>query len=147
MSRVLTDIFDEIIKSDALIVEPATDFEIKRCNRDLDDIECPRLPKEYKMFLKAANGFAWNGFEFFGTYEVREKSSGYVLKDIVGYNEYYAFHDDILILGKFDEDYYVYDSAKKAYMALDRLTKMEVYHYSSFEDLIDQTVGIYAFSD
>ena len=141
------EVFKEIAKSDALIVEPATDFEIKRCQRDLGDIDCVRLPKEYEKFLKFANGFAWNGFEFYGTYEVREKATGYVLKDIVGYNERIVIDDHILILGTFDEDYYVWDAKEKRYRSLDRLTRMDVDEYESFEDLVMETVGIYAAAD
>ena len=149
MSVTIADIFGEILKSDALIVEPATNFEIKRCQRDLGDVGCVHLPKEYKKFLKIANGFAWNGFEFYGTYEVTEKSSGYVLRDIVGYNERFGerLDDHFLILGTFDEDYYVWDNERKQYRSLDRLTRMDVDEFESFEDLIMGTVGLYAFSD
>ena len=142
--ETIADIFNEIIKTGAVIVEPATDIEIERCNRDLGDIGCPALPWEYAELLKVANGFAWNGFEFYGTYQVKEKSSGYVLRDIVSVNEKYDY-DELLILGTFDEDYYVYDSNDGKYRALDRLTMMEVDCFESVEDLIRETVALYAF--
>ena len=146
-NTALSDLFGKISDSDALIVEPAGDMEIERCNEDLLDIDLRGLPEEHALFFRTASGFAWNGFQFFGTWEVREKSSGYVLADIVGYNERIRERRDIsdalLIVGTFDEDVYVYDYDRKRYYALDRLTWMHVDDYDSFQDLLLSTVGAY----
>ena len=48
-----------------------------------------------------------------------------------------------LILGRFDEDLYVYDAKTKKYMALDDLTGIEVDTYDTFEDLFSLTISEY----
>jgi hypothetical protein len=144
-TEMLVDIFDATVKTDALVVDPAMEHEIHRCNRDLADIEAPPLPVEYMLMLGVANGYAWNGFEFYGTYEVKQKDSNYLLWDIVRINEKYAWGEHILILGKFDEEYYVYNTENQKYMAYDRLTQIENDTFDSLADMLGGTVCIYAF--
>lgn len=146
--EVITDLFNTIYETGALIIKPAVDYEIKRCVKDLASISAPALPSEYIQFLKVANGMSWNGFEFFGTYRVTVKKTGYVLQDIVSMNEKmrqrkFGF-GNLLLLGRFDDDIYVYDPKTKQYQALDSLTLIEVESYDTFEDLIVGTVGVYA---
>jgi len=145
IKTVITAIFDEIAKTEAFILRPATDDEIKKCNSDLNDIGCIAIPEEYAELLKISNGFSWNGFEFFGTYQVREKSSGYILNDIVSVNESESFDENILILATGDEDYYVYDAVNKKYRCFDRLIKCDIVDFESFVDMIKETVGKRAF--
>ena len=139
----LTEIFEAVNDTGALIVKPATDDEIKMCSEDIT------LPAEYIDFLQFADGFSWNGFEFFGVYNVTVKSSGYTLKSIVWMNETYrerkfAFKDKIL-LGRFDDDIYVYDEEDGMYKSLDSLTMIEIDSYEHFEDLFFDVVSPYAF--
>ena len=146
--KVIADLFNTIYETGALIIKPAVDYEIKRCVKDLASISAPALPSEYVQFLKIANGMSWNGFEFFGTYQVTVKKTGYMLQDIVSMNEKmrqrkFGF-GNLLLLGRFDDDIYVYDPKTKQYQALDSLTLIEVESYDTFEDLIVGTVGVYA---
>ena len=148
----VTELFNKIYETGALIIQPAKLFEIDRCNNDLKSIGVAPLPAEYIEFLReVANGLAWNGFEFFGTYKVTVKKSGFVLKDIVYFNQYY--HEskyglkDMIVLGRFDDDMYVYNTVDKVYQSLDRLTLMEIETYETFEDLLLLTVGEYAYYD
>ena len=60
------EIFNKTYKEGALIFSPANDMEISRCLRDLESLSIPALPDEYIRFLRLVNGYAWNGFEFFG---------------------------------------------------------------------------------
>ncbi len=143
----IADIFDKIYETDALIVKPAGALEIARCQRDLHDISVPALPAEYIEFLKIANGVAWNGFEFFGTYQVTVKKSGYTLTDIVSFND--KQHQNkmglkqMLLLGRFDDDIYVYNTEIAKYQALDSLTLTEIDTYDTFEDLFVTNVTAY----
>ena len=147
----IADIFDAIYETGALIIKPAVKEELDRCDEDLANVSAPKLPSEYTQFLKIANGMAWNGFEFFGTYQVTVKKSGYVLQDIVSMNarirqRKFGF-DNLLLLGRFDDDIYVYKPETDQYQALDSLTLIEVETYDTFEDLIVSTVGVYADDD
>lgn len=142
IKTAVTAIFDEIIKTGALILRSAADDEIKSCNRDMEDAGCIPIPGEYVEFLKISNGFAWNGFEFYGTYQVRENSSGYILNDIVSVNESDEYIDrNVLILGACDEDYYVYNAENKKYQCFDRMGRCEIETYESFIDMIKEEVG------
>ena len=145
---MIKDILKTTADSDALIIDPADDTKIEKCNRDLLDNGLHPLPEGYVRFLKISDGYAWNGFEFFGTENCTEKSTGYTLSDIVGFNEYIrerkGYSDDLLVLGRFDEDIYIYDYLEKRYKAIDRLTSIEADDFESFEDLLNSTVGLYA---
>ena len=143
----IADVFNRIYKTNALIIKPAVAFEIARCQRDLHDIGAPALPSEYIEFLKVANGMAWNGFEFFGTYQVTVKKSGYKLIDIVAFNHkqrgYKAGMDQLLVLGRFDDDIYVYNAEISKYQALDSLTLIDIDTYDTFEELFISNVTAY----
>ena len=149
--ETIADLFDVIYKTGALIIKGAVDEELTRCDRDLTSISAPKLPPEYIQFLKIANGMSWNGFEFFGTYQVTVKKTGYILQDIVTMNDKMRSRKfgfgDLLLLGRFDDDIYIYNPKTEQYQALDSLTLIEVESYDTFEDLIVGTVGVYADED
>ncbi|MCR4793250.1 MAG: SMI1/KNR4 family protein [Lachnospiraceae bacterium] len=168
----IKDLFDDTYVTGALIIKPATDEEIARCNEDmgivlgsrssgdrLDTIRqgnrsassssAPKLslPEGYVRFLKIANGYAWNGFEFFGTYRVTEKKSGYTIPDIVTMNQ--DMHErklgltNMIVLGRFDDDLYVYNYAESKYQALDNLTLFLIDSFKEFDDLFICYVSMY----
>ncbi|OPZ78395.1 MAG: hypothetical protein BWY78_00615 [Alphaproteobacteria bacterium ADurb.Bin438] len=140
----IADIFDEIYETGAIIVKPAEAMEIARCQRDLHDIGAPSLPLEYIEFLKIANGFAWNGFEFYGTYQISDNNSDFEMQDIVSVNHKLRQMKELgnrIVLGKFDEDIYVYDFDAKEYMSLDKLTLIDISSFSSFEELLSEEVS------
>jgi hypothetical protein len=138
-------IFDLLREKGAYVAPAATDAEIEECNRRLETCDFPRLPEEYADFLKIANGFAWNGFQFFGATRTKKTTSDFVLRDIVSYNDEYSYEEGVLIFGSFDEVYYVYDAERKDYRSIDRLTKIEEDAFKDFGDLVFATVGSYAF--
>lgn len=172
----IKDIFDKTYETGSLIVKPATDEEIERCNKDLEEISggagedyiasikpgakkkegadssvTLSLPEDYAEFLKIANGYAWNGFEFFGTYQVTVKQSGYTLSDIVGVNQNYRERKfglkNKIVLGEFDDDLYAYDFESSKYLVMDQVTLTPFDEYDSFDELFAGTVGAYAFYD
>lgn len=106
-------------RTGALLAAPAENQDVSECNVALCLSGFRKLPKEYARFLKKTNGYAWNGFEFFGTDEARREAESYVLRDIVWFNEYIGARKDLadgcLVLGRFDEDIYLYDGNEKKY--------------------------------
>ncbi len=141
----LVQLFETVNETGALIVKPATDDEIEMLGKDIT------LPDEYIEFLKFADGFSWNGFEFFGVYNVTVNSSGYTLKSVVVMNDTYrqrkfAFKGKTL-LGRFDDDIYVWDEKDGLYKALDSLTMIEIESYRHFDDMFYDVVSEYAFDE
>jgi hypothetical protein len=137
-------LFDLLREKGAYVAPAATDAELDECNRRLETCDFPRLPEEYVKFLKLANGFAWNGFQFFGATRTKEAITDFVLRDIVSYNDEYSYEEGILILGSFDEVYYVYDAEHKDYRSIDRLTKIQEDAFRDLGDLLFATVVAYA---
>ena len=139
---------------DPLIVKPAGGMELRRLQEDLNKLkeqglEIPLAPTDYLEFLEIANGVSWNGFEFFGTYQVTEKKSGYTLPDIVTMNDkIYERKLGIagrLLLGRFDDDIYVYNDEDASFQVLDSLTLTEIESYESFELLFAESLLPYMF--
>ncbi len=135
----ITEIFDKIFETDALIIKGAVAKELSRCNEDLTSIRVPFLPADYVEFLQIANGVSWNGFEFYGTYQVTEKRTGYCLRDIVNVNNEWHKRklglDSRIVLGTFDDDLYLYDPESKRYQTVDNLTLTPIDFFDSFEEL------------
>lgn len=168
-SEGIKDLFDDTYETDALIIKPATDEEIARCNGDLADIlrsggdyidsirpgaktsgasgTVLSIPESYAEFLKISNGYAWNGFEFFGIYQTTVKASGYTLPDLITMNEKYHNDkmglDDMIVLGRFDDDIYVYNFKESEYQALDSLTLSYIDSFEGFDDLFICYVSMY----
>ena len=149
VTKILDDIYDEDLAIGALIVKPATDEELERLQRDLAEAGegIPLAPPDLLDFLRVANGVAWNGFEFFGTYQVTVKQTGYTLPDIVTMNiEKHGMTsglEDMLYIGRIDEDTYVYNAGTGKYVVLDALTRFEVETYDSYEELFLSCVTPY----
>jgi len=145
------NIIDNIINilnedDSAMIPRPASEEDITRCQDDLTELALEPLPEGYINFLKKNNGFAWNGIEFYSTYQVTEADNphGYKLMDLVSmndeFNERYEL-DEKVLLGRADEDYYTYNIETKKYEALE-LESREVWEeFDSFENLFFFTVG------
>ncbi len=146
--EAIKDLFDRIYETDALIVKPALGWELARCQEDLHKIGAPELPADYIEFLEIANGISWNGFEFFGTYQVTVKKSGYTLNDIVSANTDWHGRKmglkGLLVLGRFDDDLYVYHSGNHGYLAVDSLSLAPIDRFRSFSELFLNSVGPYA---
>jgi len=143
---VIESILDKIYKDDAMILKPAEYFEIDRCNRDMFEMGYPALPSEYVDLLMIANGFAWQGIEFFGTYTATNTETGFVLNDIVHENhdvrQRKAPSDTIFIIGTEDEFYFIFDYKDLKYKTIDKLTLLEAEEYESLDDLIEKNIRV-----
>lgn len=151
---MLTELLDQLRDDDAaLIVESATSGELAQCQKDLAEAEFPTMPDGFVDFLHLCNGFAWNGVEFFSTYEIEvepdedeadDDDDPYVLPDIVTANE--DFVDDYdelpgkLLIGRSDEEFYLYDFESGLYQVLDRTGLDELESFETFEELFEDVV-------
>jgi len=139
--KTIDDVLNAVTEADpdgAMIVRPATDKDIKLCNKDF--AECGMaltIPDEYAAFLKKLNGFAWNGIEFYSTDQVTDNDTGYMLNDIVSANENFVRLNDgfghCVQLGRADEDLFVYNTKNKRYEVLDMTGRDVMEEYETFE--------------
>lgn len=129
----------------AMIVRPASSKDLAQCQKDMAEMEFPAIPQGYIDFLKAANGFAWNGIEFFSTDQVTDPESNYMLNDIVSANEYFVDNNEGLehcvLLGRADDDLYVYNTENKKFEVLDFTGRDVMEEYDSFDELFSSVVS------
>lgn len=142
---MIEDIINKL-KNDAgaMIVRPASAKDLAQCQKDMAEIELEPVPQEYINFLRKYNGFAWNGIEFYSTDQVTDPETDYTLNDIVTANETFAEYNDlpeIVLLGRADDDLYVYDIVSKKYEVLDFTGKDVMEEYDSFDALFEEVVG------
>jgi hypothetical protein len=106
-----------------MLVGPASLEDIALCQDDMTEMRHPLIPQEYIDFLLKLNGFSWDGVEFFGTDLVIHTETDYTLDDIVSANIEFIIKNDALthcvLLGRADDDLYVYNTKNKLYEILD----------------------------
>lgn len=141
---------EEILKTlseddGAMIVRPASSKDLAQCQKDMAEIEMHPVPQGYIDFLREVNGFAWNGIEFFSTDQVTDPESNYTLLDIVTANEDFAeYNDDLpdcVLLGRADDDLYVYNTANSKYEVLDFTGHDVMEDYDTFDALFENVVS------
>jgi hypothetical protein len=144
---VIDEIMDILEEDDgAMIPRPATDEDVADCNEELIELGLEPLPQGHIDFLKKFNGLAWNGIEFYSTYQISEEGNpdGFKLMDLVTQNDEFNDRyelDEKVLLGRADEDYYTYNIETKKYEALE-LESREVWdEFDTFEDLFFTQVG------
>jgi len=145
------DILDEIIDivnedEGAMIPRPATDEDINQCNADLIELGLEPLPQGYVDFLKKNNGLAWNGIEFYSTYQVVEAANpdGYKLMDLASMNDDFNDRfelDEKVLLGRADDDYYTYNIETMKYEVLEFTSRELMDEFDEFAGLFRFTVG------
>ena len=128
----------------AMIVRPASSKDLAQCQKDMAEIEFPAIPQGYIDFLRAVNGFAFNGIEFFSTDQVTDPENDYTLLDIVSANEDFADYcselSGYVLLGRADDDLYVYNVETKMYEVLDFTGHDTMEEYTTFDELFTQVV-------
>ena len=137
-------IMEHVIDHGAMVPRPASIEDIDLCNEDLLEFDFHALPEEYEDFLSMLNGFAWNGIEFFGTDLVTDTETNYTLIDIVTFNEEmeeYYDTDCYLLIGRSDEDVYVYNTGNEKYEVLDRCGKDVMEEHDHFLAFFIHVVG------
>ena len=128
----------------AMIVRSATSKDLAQCQKDMAEIGLPPIPHGYIDFLREVNGFAWNGIEFFSTDQVTDPVSNYTLNDIVTANEDFAEYSDDLagcvLLGRADDDLYVYNTANEKYEVLDFTGHDVMEDFDAFDAMFEGVV-------
>ena len=131
--------------SGAMIVRPASSKDLAMCQKDMAEIGLPAIPQGYIDFLREVNGFAWNGIEFFSTDQVTDPETDYMLNDIVSANEDLTDYSDdfqgMVLLGRADDDLYVYNTANEKYEVLDFTAHDVMEDFDSFEAMFEGVVS------
>ena len=144
---ILDEIIDMVNEDDgAMIPWPASDEDIFQCNSDLIELGLEPLPQGYVDFLKKNNGLAWNGIEFYSTYQVFEVANpdGYKLMDLVTMNDEFNDRyelDEKVLLGRADDDYYTYNIETQKYEVLEFTSRDLMDEFDDFANLFHFTVG------
>ena len=134
---------DEVLNAvceHAMIVRPASAKDLKLCQKDMAEMEFPPIPQGYADFLAKLNGFAWNGIEFYSTDQVTDPETDFTLNDIVSANEDFGkVNEEFLevknyvLLGRTDEDLFVYNTTNGRYEVLDMTGRDVMEEYETFE--------------
>lgn len=143
---MIEDILNKLSDDDgAMIVRPASSKDLAQCQKDMAEIELPPVPQGYIDFLRMVNGFAWNGIEFFSTDQVTDPETNYMLNDIVSANEDFAgYAEDLagnVLLGRADDDLYVYNTQNQKYEVLDFTGHDVMEEFDTFDDLFANVVS------
>ncbi|MCL2765356.1 MAG: YrhA family protein [Treponema sp.] len=148
MYKTYDDILNAVAEHGAMIVRPASEKDLKLCQKDMKELDFPPIPQQYAGFLKLLNGFAWNGIEFFSTDQVTDLETGFMLNDIVSANEYFVeYNNDFLNvknyvqLGRADEDLYVYNIGNGRYEVLDMTGRDVMEDFETFEEMFAGVVS------
>ena len=143
---MIEDILKKLADDDgAMIVRPASSKDLAQCQKDMAEIGLPPVPQGYIDFLREVNGFAWNGIEFFSTDQVTDPESNYTLNDIVTANEDFSeYNDDLegcVLLGRADDDLYVYNTANEKYEFLDFTGHDVMEDFDAFDAMFEGVVS------
>jgi len=145
--KIVDDILDVLNEDEgAMIPRPATDEDIADCQEDLVNLALEPLPQGYIDFLIKCNGLAWNGIEFYSTYQVSEDDNptGFILMDLVTMNDDFNNNyelDEKVLLGRADEEYYTYNIETQKYEILELGSSEALEEYNTFAELFFDTVG------
>jgi hypothetical protein len=126
------------------IAPRASPDELEFIDELLEDMDVPNLPGDFAAFLQEANGFVWNGIEIFGAEHVlldRDRTAVPALTEI---NEsYHAEFDEMdgrLVIGRSEDDLYVFDDGEGLYLILDRQGFEEIARFAAFAELLRHVV-------
>lgn len=126
------------------IAPRADSYELAFLDEVLEDFDSPALPGDFAAFLAEANGFVWNGIEIFGSEHIVLAHDRSVVPALTEINEtYHAEFDQMrgrLLIGRSEDDLYVYDEAATLYLILDRKGFEEVARFAAFAELLRHVV-------
>ena len=110
----------------------------------LEDIDAPHLPLDFQAFLKETNGFVWHGLQIFGTTGIAIDHPKTIVPALPDINESYRSSlsemENRLLLGRSEDDLYIFDAEKSSYWILDRHGLEFIEGFSCFLDLLRQAI-------
>jgi len=122
----------------------ATIAALQELQDTLEDMDAPKLPTDYYDFLLQNNGFIWHGVEIFGTAAISLETRHSIVPALHEIHDSYASSlsemQNRLLIGRSEDDLYVYDHPSNAYWILDRHGLEEVSTFVSFLDLMRQII-------
>lgn len=128
----------------AMIVRAASSKDLAQCQKDMAEIQLAPIPQGYIDFLRNVNGFAFNGIEFYSTDNVTDPESEYTLIDVVTANEDFAeYNEDLahcVLLGRADDDLYVYNTQTQKYEVLDFTGHDSMEEFDNFDQMFVSVV-------
>ena len=126
---------------------PGSSFDdIEYLMGELYEQDLALLATDYIDFLYETNGFLWNGIEFYGTHPV--EVGNFEMRGLMDahYHVQTLYSDPVfdskLVLGKMDDDLYIYDGCTGKYEILDRADRAVMDRFDNFEDMIRKIVNI-----
>ncbi len=136
---MLKDTLERLKTEDAVLPPPASALDVRRLNGHLQDQNFPAVPDSYLRFLDVTDGLRWNGVDFHG---VRGDDDG--VASLLGSNAAFARSfemDGVLLLGRGDEEFYLYDADTKEFCVIDAQDLEELETFSSFDALFEDVIG------
>jgi hypothetical protein len=147
---MIDDILSIVSKDkSAMIVDAASLRDLENVQKQMTERGFSLIPKGYIDFLLKHNGFAWSDIAFFGTREISENGTNFVLKDIVSKNEEFIkrnkeIFDDVkkyVFLGDSGESVYVYNTKNQRYEVMDFQSRDVRDYFDSFDALFTDIVS------
>lgn len=117
--------------------------EIKQLSqRSADHFGCP-LPEGYCAFLRASNGFSYDGYRIFCLFngDMQREFPYFSTLDFESFNTDFSENTDIfdfLLLGKSSIDYFVYHKKNKVYQILSNGALDIIFESADFATVLTQ---------
>lgn len=134
--------YNEVLSQKGVIKgAPLSKDDIDTYKAEITDEGLIEIPDSYIEFLLKANGYAYNGIEFFGTIAVEDED--YRVNSIVKGNKVNNVSRSkkaLLLLGRSELDYYVYNAEENSFDVLDRSDLMVLDRFEKFSQLFQDVV-------
>lgn len=128
---MLTKVLEQVKEmGGALIAPPLAKKDVKKL--------ISSLPEDYIQWLETADGLYWGGVEFFGS-QVRKKDLC-CITDLATQNKLYqalSGKKDVILVGKTDEENFVYDTKKKRYEIRAEFSEEKIKSFSTFQKMLE----------
>ena len=126
----IVDALSDLLLDLGLCASPASQQQIIFAQRELFDRHFPSLPTDFAELLKFINTFEYNGVALFGI-----NNRSYLL-DVVAENTALDLGNDILVLGRDEFSYLVYNPSRQQYQILDQQSLQSVKNCKNLEQAI-----------
>ncbi|MCL2672789.1 MAG: YrhA family protein [Alphaproteobacteria bacterium] len=136
---MIQNVFTMLLQQGAVISAPADKRTVQLASSMLASNRMASIPAEYQQLLELANGLVYNGFEFFGTKDFAYRDEA-KLPNIADVNLDVNADADLtgqVLIGRGQNELFLYDENKDDYFAADRLTMSKIRRYKNLEILLN----------